>query len=65
MEQIAEKQGGSRTGSVSMEASHDGISSQTHLLHAHQNGDASITSELSLAAIARRNTMRKRSLRYV
>jgi len=60
-----EKSGGSRTGSLSMETSHDGINSQTHLLHAHQNG---VTEQeqhnSSLAALARRNTMRKRSFRY-
>lgn len=59
MEQI-EKQGGSRTGSISMEASHDGVNSQTHLLHGHQNGDADNS---SLAVFARRSTLKKRSFR--
>lgn len=55
-----EKSGGSRTGSLSIEASHDAVNSQTHLLHGHQNGDAE---NGSLAALARRTTMRKRSVK--
>uniref|UniRef100_A0A1B0DPU2 Voltage-dependent calcium channel alpha-1 subunit IQ domain-containing protein n=1 Tax=Phlebotomus papatasi TaxID=29031 RepID=A0A1B0DPU2_PHLPP len=61
-----EKSGGSRTGSVSVDASHDGVTSQTHLLHPHaqSNGDAGEhVANSSLAALARRSTMRKRSLR--
>lgn len=56
---VLEKTSGSRTGSLSIDTSHDGINSQTHLLH--QNGDTDHS--LSLANLARRSTIRKRSLR--
>lgn len=50
---------GSRAGSLSLE--NENVSSQTHLLHNHhQNGEVDHT---SLASLARRSTMRKRSFR--
>lgn len=56
--------GGSRQGSISYEQNgHDAANSQTHLLaniHHHTNGD---TEQGSLATLARRSTMRKRSVR--
>ncbi|XP_037935060.1 voltage-dependent calcium channel type A subunit alpha-1 isoform X6 [Teleopsis dalmanni] len=56
--------GGSRQGSISYEPNGDGgANSQTHLLtnsNHHQNGDAEHN---SLAALARRSTIRKRSVR--
>ncbi|XP_055677358.1 voltage-dependent calcium channel type A subunit alpha-1 isoform X1 [Lutzomyia longipalpis] len=61
-----EKGGGSRTGSLSADGVHDGVTSQTHLLHPHTqtNGDAGEhVGNSSLAALARRSTMRKRSFR--
>lgn len=58
---VLDKSTGSRTGSVSLDASNDVLNSQTHLLHSHQNGEAEHAS--SLANLARRSTMRKRSLR--
>lgn len=51
---------GSRAGSLSLE--NENISSQTHLLHHHQNGEVDHTN--SLANLARRSTMRKRSFRW-
>lgn len=53
--------GGSRTGSMS-EAPQEHANSQTQLLHAHQNG-GSHDDHSSLAILARRTTLRKRSLR--
>jgi len=52
---------GSRAGSLSLE--NENVSSQTHLLynHHHQNGEIDHTN--SLANLARRSTMRKRSFR--
>lgn len=57
--------GGSRQGSISYEANGDGgANSQTHLLanasHHHLNGDAEHN---SLASLARRTTIKKRSVR--
>lgn len=49
---------GSRAGSLSLE--NENVSSQTHLLYNHQNGEVDHT---SLASLARRSTMRKRSFR--
>lgn len=54
------EKGGSRTGSVSLD-NENVVNSQTHLLYNHQNGDLEHTN--SLASLARRSTMRKRSLR--
>lgn len=52
---------GSRAGSLSLENEQENASSQTHLLTNHQqNGEVDHT---SLANLARRNTMRKRSFR--
>lgn len=63
-----EKTGGSRTGSLSIE-NNENVNSQTSLLCGHQNGGGGgggdIDHSNSLASLARRNTMRKRSLRYV
>jgi len=56
---VLEKTSGSRTGSLSIDTSHDCVNSQTHLLH--QNVDTEHS--LSLANLARRSTIRKRSLR--
>ena len=61
--------GGSRTGSISLEPNPEGVHAQTHLLNNmnninnnvnQQNGDADHT---SLATLARRSTIRKRSVR--
>jgi hypothetical protein len=50
---------GSRAGSLSLE--NENVSSQTHLLYNHhQNGEVDHN---SLATLARRSTMRKRSFR--
>lgn len=49
---------GSRAGSLSLD--NENVSSQTHLLHP-QNGEVDQTN--SLANLARRSTMRKRSFR--
>jgi hypothetical protein len=50
---------GSRAGSLSLD--NENVNSQTHLLYNHQNGDLDHTN--SLASLARRSTMRKRSFR--
>lgn len=51
----------SRAGSLSIDGNHDGnANSQTHLLHGQQNGHEH---ESSLSQLARRSTIRKRSLR--
>lgn len=61
-----EKTGGSRTGSVSIEG-HEATNSQTHLLIGQQNGGSGSTEgdhlNGSLAVLARRTTMRKRSVK--
>lgn len=57
-----EKGGGSRTGSLSLEPNNDGVNAQTHLLHNQQNGNGD-NEHSSLAALARRSTVRKRSVR--
>jgi hypothetical protein len=56
-----EKTGGSRTGSISIDNSHEAVNSRTHLLPSDHNGDLDHSS--SLLNLARRNTMRKRSFR--
>lgn len=65
LDMTALDKGGSRQGSISFEQNgHDAANSQTHLLantNNHQaNGDAE---HGSLATLARRSTMRKRSVR--
>lgn len=51
----------SRAGSLSIDGNHDGnANSQTHLLHGQQNGHEHGS---SLSQLARRSTIRKRSLR--
>lgn len=51
----------SRAGSLSIDGNIDGnANSQTHLLHGQQNGNEERS---SLSELARRNTIRKRSLR--
>lgn len=58
-----EKTGGSRTGSVSIEG-HEATNSQTHLLNGQQNGSMDGDHlNGSLAVLARRTTMRKRSVK--
>lgn len=57
-----EKSNVSRTGSLSIDGNLDGTNSQTHLLHGQQNGHEDRS---SLSALARRSTIRKRSLRFV
>lgn len=52
----------SRAGSLSIDGQIDGASSQTHLLHGQQNGHDA-TDRSSLSQLARRSTIRKRSLR--
>ena len=49
---------GSRAGSLSLE--NENVSSQTHLLYNHQNGEVDHN---KLTTLARRSTMRKRSFR--
>lgn len=56
-----EKSNVSRTGSLSIDGNLDGTNSQTHLLHGQQNGHEDRS---SLSALARRSTIRKRSLRF-
>lgn len=60
---VLEKNTGSRTGSLSLDTSNDVLNSQLHLLQCHQNGETEHST--SLANLARRTTLRKRSLRYV
>lgn len=59
-----EKSGGSRTGSLSIEG-HEATNSQTHLLNGHQQNGGPEGDHLngSLAVLARRTTMRKRSVK--
>lgn len=61
-----EKTGGSRTNSLSIEG-HEATNSQTHLLNGHHNGATDSGEHLngSLAVLARRTTMRKRSVKWV
>lgn len=56
-----EKSNVSRTGSLSIDGNLDGTNSQTHLLHGQNGHD----DRSSLSALARRSTIRKRSLRLV
>ncbi|SPP88753.1 Hypothetical predicted protein, partial [Drosophila guanche] len=66
LDMAALDKGGSRQNSISFEANGEGAAnSQTHLLasthhHHHANGDAEHN---SLATLARRSTIRKRSVR--
>uniref|UniRef100_A0A1I8PXP8 Voltage-dependent calcium channel type A subunit alpha-1 n=1 Tax=Stomoxys calcitrans TaxID=35570 RepID=A0A1I8PXP8_STOCA len=64
LDMAAHEKGGSRQGSISYEPNgHDAANSQTHLLaniHHPTNGDSE---HGSLATLARRSTMRKRSVR--
>lgn len=54
-----DKTSSSRAGSLSLE--NENVSSQTHLLYNHPNGE--VEQANSLASFARRSTMRKRSFR--
>lgn len=56
-----EKTATSRANSLSIEGNHEAATSQTHLLHGQQNGTADERN--SLSTLARRSTIRKRSLR--
>ncbi|XP_063695784.1 voltage-dependent calcium channel type A subunit alpha-1 isoform X3 [Culicoides brevitarsis] len=58
---VLEKNTGSRTGSLSLDTSNDILNSQMHLLHGHHNGEAEHAP--MIADLARRTTLRKRSLR--
>lgn len=63
LDMAALDKGGSRQGSISYEPNGtEAANSQTHLLatNGHENGDAE---HGSLATLARRSTMRKRSVR--
>lgn len=66
------------SGSITHDANTDGVNSQTHLLQPHHNGGVGGASsggvggggggtgdERTLSTLARRSTMRKRSLRYL
>lgn len=52
---------GSRTGSLSLD--NENVSSQTHLLYNHHQTNGELDHSNSLAHLARRSTMRKRSFR--